>query len=166
MKIITPLCVDTEATAISRGYNPRIIQIAFGDQYQAAAKGGTESFYFHRQLFEKVDGRAVDERMHCIDAQPVNMVITHPHLRVVAEETTHLARAGLFKIHGAPPRRFMGVREIRTELAGVISRRAEVVVDNIEQHRQAKCCEQRRRSASDPSGPPYGSCTAKRATPS
>ena len=73
----------------------------------------------------------------------VDMEIAQPHLRVVTEESAHLVRAGLFKIHGAAPRSLMGIREIWTEFSGVISGRTKVVVDNVEQAPPGQGCAQR-----------------------
>ena len=89
------------------------------------------------ELLKKMDGRSIYKRMHGIDAQSIDMKIAQPHLRVIAKESAHLVRASFFKIHGAAPRRSMGIREIRAKLAGVISRRAKVVVHDIEKHGQS-----------------------------
>src|SRR6478752_5236383 len=66
------------------------------------------------------------------------MEVAQPHSGVVTKKPPHLPRARLLQIRGAPPRCLVSIREIWTELAGVIPARTKVVVDHIEQHGQAK----------------------------
>ena len=73
--------------------------------------------------------------MHRVQAQAVEAVFQQPHQRVVDEEVPHLAPP---EVDGRAPR---GVLVFAEEALGVamqvIAVRAEVVVDHVENHRQA-----------------------------
>src|SRR4051794_32860767 len=62
MKIVTPLGVDAIPGRLAGPDDSRIIQVAFGNKNQVAAKHCFEGVHLIRQLFEKVTGRGVDER--------------------------------------------------------------------------------------------------------
>jgi hypothetical protein len=83
-----------------------------------------------------MDRRAVDELMHRIQPQPVDVVVAHPHQRVVAEEPPHLVAAPSSKFTASPH----GVRCGRSDTARtcpcIVAHRPEVVVDHIQHHRQ------------------------------
>ena len=119
------------------GHHARIVQVALRDQHQAAAQRRFQRAGFRCQLLQKMNGRAIDKRMHRIQPQPVDVKIAHPHQRVVAEEAPHLVGPRGLKIHRAAPRRVVGIVQIRAEHAGVISHRPKVVVDHVEQHGEA-----------------------------
>ena len=80
-----------------------------------------------------MNGGAVDELVHGIEAQTVDVVVAHPHQRVVAEEAAHLVAARLLEVNRVAPRRVMPAIEVGAELAGVVAHRAEVVVDNVDE---------------------------------
>ena len=137
MKIVAPLRVDAKPSGFARRHHARIVQIALGDQRQAARRRCLQRFNFRGKLLQKVDRRAIDKSMHRVNAQSVDMKVPQPHQRVVAEEAPHLVRTRVFKIHCAAPGRVVRIHNIRPEFSGVIPARPEVVVDHIEQHGQA-----------------------------
>ena len=112
-----------------------------------------DSFDLGGELLQEVNGGAVDELVNGVEAQAVDVVVAHPHQRVVAEEAAHLVAAGAFEVDGVAPRRAVSAGEVGTELAGVIADRTEVVVDHVEKHCEAALWAASTKRLS-PSGPP------------
>ena len=102
-----------------------------------APEDGLEHVDFRRQLLEKMARRGVDQRMHRVEPEAVEVVVAQPHQRVVAEEPADLVAAGVIEIDRVAPRRVVAVGEIRAEPAQVVAGRSEVVVDDVENDRQA-----------------------------
>src|ERR1700691_4347842 len=75
--------------------------------------------------------------MDRIETQSVDVKVPHPHQRIVQEESPYLVRPCIFKVDGAAPWSVVGINQIWSELARVIARGAEVVVDDIEQDCQS-----------------------------
>ena len=74
----------------SRGVtNARIVQVALRNQHQWPRQRGCQRLDFVGQLLQEVNRRAIDERMHRIQPQSVDVKIAQPHQRVVAEEPPH-----------------------------------------------------------------------------
>ena len=85
------------------------------------------------QFLEKI---RVFDGMHRVQAQAVKTVLQQPHQGVVDEEVAHLAPT---EIDGRSPRRVPVFAEEPLGVAmQVIAIRPEVVVDHVENHRQAK----------------------------
>src|SRR6202034_3233295 len=75
MKIVTPLRVEAKASGFAWRYDTWIIQIAFGDEREAARSRRLQRFNLCGKLLKKVDRRPVDKSVYRIDAQPVDMKI-------------------------------------------------------------------------------------------
>ena len=93
--------------------------------------------HFFRQLDENVRPRIVDDRVHRVEAQPVEMKFLEPVERVVDEEIAHRTRVWTVEIdRGAP----VGMMPLGEERAGisveVVAFRAEVVVNDVEQNHE------------------------------
>jgi hypothetical protein len=137
VKVVTPLCVDAVAVGLARPDHCRVVQVALGNEHQMAAEDVFERVDLLGQLLEEVPRRGVDERVNGVEPQAVEVVVAEPHRRVVAEEPAHLVAAGVIEVHGVAPRRVVAIREVRPELANVVTGRPEVVVDDIENNGQA-----------------------------
>ena len=81
-----------------------------------------------------MDGGAIHVGVHGIEAQAVEVIIAQPHDGVVAEEAADFVAACVFEVDGVSPGRVVQVGEVWAEFGEVISRRAKVVVDDVEQH--------------------------------
>ena len=79
-------------------------------------------------------GGRIDQRVHGIESEAVEVVVAQPHQRVVAEEPAHLVAAGAVEVDRVAPRRVVAVGEVRPKLAKVIPLWSEVVVDDVEDH--------------------------------
>src|SRR5205823_14468187 len=64
------------------------------------------------------------------------MKLIDPHQSVVNEEPSHVIAVRPVEIERAAPRRLVAVREIRSVLPQIISLGAEMVVDDVERHRE------------------------------
>ena len=137
MKVVAPLRVHAKAASLAWKDEARIVEVALRDQDELTAQGCAERFGFSGKLLKEVNGGAVNEGMYCIQAQSVDVIIAHPHQRVVDEEAPYLARTFIFKIDSAAPGCLVRVVKIGAKLSGVVSDRPKVVVDHIEQNRQA-----------------------------
>ena len=88
--------------------------------------------HFGGELFEDVERRIVDDRVHRVQSQAVDVVITNPHQRVLHNEATDLVAAVPVEIERGPPGGPMSIGEVRAEIAKVVAHRARVVVDDVE----------------------------------
>src|SRR6266702_4910168 len=88
--------------------------------------------YLGGQLLEDVQRRIVDDRVHRVQTQAVDVVITNPHQCVVHDEATDLVAAVSVEIERSPPGGSISIGEVRAEIAQVVARRACVVVDDVE----------------------------------
>src|SRR5262245_8917473 len=89
------------------------------------------------QFFEKSNGRMVENRMHRVEPERIDMAINDPIKRVLNKTIAHLVTPPPIEIERRSPRRLVPVGEIRAELAKIISLRAEMVVNDVQNHRQA-----------------------------
>ena len=89
-------------------------------------------------LGEDIGLAVVDDRVHGVEAQPVEMEFLEPIERVVHHEVAHRTARVAVEIDRRAPRRVMPLGE---EVAGddvqVITLRSEMVVDDVEQDREA-----------------------------
>ena len=91
-----------------------------------------------RDLGDDVGDAVVDDRVDGVEAQPVEPELLDPVQRVVHEEIAHRPRVTSVEIDRRPPwRRTVAVEEPRRVGVEVVSLRAEVVVDDVEEHHQA-----------------------------
>src|ERR1044071_8567264 len=77
--------------------------------------------------------------MDGIQPEPVDVIVAEPHPRVVTEESADARAAGSIKIDRLAPRSSVILGEIGAKTAQVVSVRAQMVVDNIQQHRDTAC---------------------------
>src|SRR6266566_592600 len=87
---------------------------------------------FGGQLLEDVQRRIVDDRVHRVQTQAVDVVIANPHQRVVDDEATDHVAAVFVEIERSPPGGRVSIDEVRAEIAQVVAHRASVVVDDVE----------------------------------
>ena len=86
------------------------------------------------QLLEQVGGPLVDQRVHGVEPQPVDVDVAQPHQRVVDDVAAHLVGVGPRQVDRVAPGVRAAFGEDREELGQVVPRRAEVVVDDVLDH--------------------------------
>src|SRR4029079_5738399 len=74
-----------------------------------------------------------DNRMHSIEPQPVETVVAQPIQRILDEEAPYFRYA---IVDRAAPRRLRVGKELRCDAAEIITLRAEVVVDDVDENHQ------------------------------
>lgn len=139
MKIIIPLRIESKAVCFAAGDEAGIIQIAFGDQYKAAAEVRGERFDFECKVLEEVGGRIIKKRVNGIEPQSIEMVMSQPHERVIRKKASNFVAVLVIEIYSGSPGSAIFLDEIWSEPIEVIAYRPEVVVNNIEQNREAFC---------------------------
>src|SRR5690606_29439152 len=85
-------------------------------------------------LFQKMNRRQIDERMHRVQAKAVDVIVAQPHERVIDKKAPDLVAARSVEIDGRPPRRVIAIRNVRPKSVQVIPGRSEVVIDDVENH--------------------------------
>ena len=123
-----------------------LVEVGLRDEGQRPAELLGESRRPRRKLREEVDGGVVDEGVHRIEPQRVDVEVLEPAQGVVDDEVAHSAAAGLVEVDGPAPRRLVGAREVRSKLREVVSVGPQVVVDDVEAHADALARAPRRRS--------------------
>ena len=125
MKVIIPLRVKIVLQQAG------LIELVF--QHQPDVSAGVDLFANAvSQLFQKI--RVVDG-MYRVQAQAVETVFQQPHQGVIQEEIPHFTPVEVDT--GAPGRVHVFLEETFGVLAEVVAIGAEVVVDHVEDHRQA-----------------------------
>src|SRR5882724_3414844 len=135
VEIVTPLGVHTIAADFSRSYDPWVIEIALRDERQLTIRLCLKVGNLTSQLFEKMDCRGIKNSVHGIDAQSVKMIVPEPHQCVVAKKTSYFVTLRPVEINRFAPRSRITLGEIGTKSGEVVAGRAQVVVDNVENHR-------------------------------
>src|ERR1700688_2554418 len=79
MEILVPLRIESVAAGLAGYDDPRLVEVTLGDQNQMAAERSCEDLDFGGELLEKMDRAGVEERVHGVDAQTVEMVVPQPH---------------------------------------------------------------------------------------
>src|SRR5262245_33622045 len=128
MKIVVPLRVETVAAQFLRANQTDVIQRAFSDDINAAIELGSLLVDGVAQFFEKIQGGMIEDGVHGIEAECVNVKIADPFHGVGYEEMPDLVAVRVVEIERGSPRRPITVREIGAELREVVSLRTNVVV--------------------------------------
>ena len=138
VQIVGPLRVAAPRLRALGGWldHPHVAQVALGDHVQRAAEPARDRVHLVGQLTDQMARRAVEDRVHRVEAQRVDAIILEPHARVLEHVRAHRRRVLAVVGERLAPRRVVARGEIGAELAEVVSLGAEVVVDHVEHHVQ------------------------------
>ena len=89
------------------------------------------------QFFEKSNGRMVENRMHRVEPERIDVAIHDPVKRVLNKIIAYLVAPRTIEIERRSPRRLIPVGEIGAKLAKIISFRAEMIVNDVQNYGQA-----------------------------
>src|SRR5437016_196462 len=89
------------------------------------------------QIMQKWFRGSIDNRMDGVDAQCIDVKLIDPHQCIVNKEPSHVIALRAVEIDRLAPRRLVAVGEVRTEIAQIVSFRAEMVVDDVENDGEA-----------------------------
>ena len=153
VEVVGPVELEPPAALVDRTDRPRVVEAALGDQQGARVDGPHPV----GQLGQQVAGARVDDRVEGVDPQPVDVEVAHPALGALQHPLAHRAGGGVVEVRRASPRRRVLVGEVRAErVVGRRARRADVVVDDVEQHAHAG-----RVGGIDQAGEPVGSAVGR-----
>ena len=138
MEVVTPHRIEAEPAQCRRGNEPGIVQVAFGDEIAGALQHLRQGLHPFRQLQEKRSGRPVTDGMDGIQAEAVAVIVFKPMTRVFEEEIPDLIALRPVEIDGIPPRRPVAIGEIGAIIPEVVAFRPQMVVDHIQDNRQAR----------------------------
>ena len=135
MEIVAPLRIQPETSpargrenALAGGDQGGVVEVRLGDQRQGPAQIRAQRTGLLRHLLENVSVGCIDESVHRIEPQPVDVVVAQPHRDVVENVAAHLRLVEV-------DRRTPGVRALRVhdgcQLRQVVAARSQVVVDDV-----------------------------------
>ncbi len=134
VEIVIPDRVESPAAHFRRAHHAGIVAIVLRDQVNVPPEFLRLRMNGCAQLLEKCLRGGINNRVDGIEPKRIDVVIVHPLQRVLDEIAPHIVAICIGKINRLSPRRFVKVREIRTEIRQVISFRTQVVVNHIERH--------------------------------
>src|SRR5437763_3269401 len=89
------------------------------------------------ELGQDIGVSIVDDRMHRVQPEPIELVLLEPVERVVNEEIAHWPTLRAIEVDRRPPRRVMTFRkESRRVEVQIVSARSEVIVDDVQEHHE------------------------------
>src|SRR5258708_14746730 len=88
------------------------------------------------QFFEKRNGRMVENRMHRVEPERIDVAINDPVKCILNKIIAHLVAPRTIEIKRRSPRRLVSVGEVRPELGKIISLRAGMIVNDVQNYRQ------------------------------
>src|SRR5437763_686873 len=136
MKVVVPLRIETEAESIGGRDDARIIEVTLGDAVDTTPEFLAARAYGTREVLQKRLRGVIDDRVHGIDAQCIDVKLVDPLQRTMDEEPSHMIALLAVEVERVSPRRLVSIGEVRTELRDVVSFRPEVVVDDVEDERK------------------------------
>jgi hypothetical protein len=119
------------------GDHPRVVEVALRDERQRPADRDRQRVDLAGDLLQHVRGPLVDERVHRVQAQPVDVHVPQPHERVVHDVAAHPVGLGAGQVDRAAPGVRAALAEDRHELGQVVAAGPEVVVDDVLDHAEA-----------------------------
>src|ERR1700733_1372151 len=134
MKIVAPLRVQAVPSAHRKVQQSRVVQVAFGDDVQLTFRLDGEILDMLFEFGEKMPGAEIENAMHRVEPQRIDVKLLQPIQSVLNEERTHRLGLGAVEIHRLPPGSAIAPTEDRTELAEIIPFRAEVIVYDVQDH--------------------------------
>src|SRR5216683_658958 len=130
--IVRPGRVESISAYIAAANQTRVVGVRFGDQQHRPMKRRGQRIDLAGQLLEYVLWGLVNDRVHRVQAQAVDVVLANPHQRVVDDEATDLVAAGAVEIERGSPCGAVAIGEVRAELVQEIAQRACMVVHDVQ----------------------------------
>ena len=131
VEVIVPLRVEPVAARLPGRDQPGVVEVGLGHQGERPSGRRGEGVHRDRQFLEDVQRAVVHQRVHRVEAEPVEVVVPQPRQRVLHDERAHLIGARLVQVDRRAPRRHVRVGEVRPERGEPVAR-PDMVVDDIE----------------------------------
>ena len=95
-----------------------------------------EISHFIGQLLEKMRRRSINNRVHGIKPQSIEVIVAQPHKGVVAKKSTHFIAKGSVEVDSCAPWSRVTVVKIWAETVQIVAGGSQVVVNNVENNGQ------------------------------
>ena len=133
VEVVRPLRVQTQPAVVAgRGDTP-VVLIGLGDQQELPVV----RIRGLRQLLQERPGGLVHDPVDGVEPQRIDMELARPAQRVLHEAPSHVVRARPVEVDRLAPRRAIPDGEVRPVVGENVPLRAEVVVHDVEHHREA-----------------------------
>ena len=136
VKIIAPLRWNGIAALFARTQYPSVVKITFRNQIKRSSQLTAEKLNRAFKLGEKVICAEIEVTVNGVEPQCIDVEVFEPKERVFFEESANTTALSIVEIYCLAPGRAVLVGEIRSELAQVISFRADVVVHHVKTDRE------------------------------
>ena len=90
MEVVAPLRIEPGPSGGARRHHPGVVEVALRDERQRTAQVCRECRHLQAHLLQQVHGRVVDERVHGIEPQFVDVEVAQPHQCVVEDVAAYL----------------------------------------------------------------------------
>src|SRR4051812_1898540 len=137
MEVVAPLAVEAVAILLDGADELRIVEITLTDHNDAPPQRVGLGMYRFRDLLQEMLRAEVEDAVHGVEPQPVDVILRDPVERVVHDITTHLVAVGVVVIQSRSPRSLVLLGEVRSVEWEIVPLGAHVVVDDIENDREA-----------------------------
>ena len=135
VEVVGPGGVAVPAAALARAHHHRVVEAGLGDHVGARV----DRVHAAGDRGDDVLGAGVEDRVDRVEAQPVDAEVAHPALGALAHPLAHRVAVGVVVVDRLAPRRLVLGGEVRAEgLHRLGARGAEMVVDDVEDHRQPR----------------------------
>ena len=132
VEIVIPLGIEAEAPELTGTNDAAIVEGALGDAIDPPVELFGAPPERQAQLFEEGPGRVIENSMDGVKAQSVDLELADPEQGVIDEEAPNLIAMWAVEVERRTPRSLVALREIGTELCEIVTLRAQVVIDDIE----------------------------------
>jgi len=134
MEVVVPLSVKA-MPAVRRWIDDTcVIQVAFTDHEDLPLKIRRLFMDHTGQLSQNVTGAEVVNAVNGIQSQRVHVILSNPIECIADEKMAHRLTIWTIVIDSITPRRPIAIREIGAEVSQIISFRAQMVVDDVQDH--------------------------------
>ncbi len=136
-KIVDPLGVQAQAAALAGCTDSGLLRLVSAIKKISAAEPVRAIVHRVGQFAQKRLSRHVEDRMHRVEPQGVDVKFIDPLQRVGDKIAAHFIAFVAVEIERRSPRSLVAVGEIGAEIAEVISLGTQMVVDHVQHYGQA-----------------------------
>ena len=128
VEVVGPLARQAVAGGLLRAEHDRVVQVRLGDERERTPDELGVRLGLRRHRLQHVRAGGVADRVHGVEAEPVDVVVAEPHPDVVEHVPADL---GVLDVDRVAPRVAESLQQVRAVQRQVVAARAEVVVDDV-----------------------------------
>src|SRR5947209_9786896 len=137
MKVVAPLSVESVAVLLDGANELRIVEITLTNHHHVSPQLIGLLVHSLGNLLEQVRGAEIEDTVHRVEPQSVDVILRHPMNRVVNYVAAHFVAVRVVVIERGSPRRLVLLREVRTVQREIIPLWPKVVVHDLEYDSEA-----------------------------